>query len=224
MLQTKNSELYPTLDSGRAENEAETLVFLAQHHNQEAAACLLSQYHGLLAAVARKNQHTLTYEDVYQEACLAFMEAIYSYQSQLGIPFAAYAAAKVRGDVRTVLRRVWREEARTVKPSSRYHTTPDAQEAWEAETRFSERCTQTTGRFSGELDFAASVVNQLLCADWLQQSHLSSRERTYIEAMMRGATLQEIAHTMCVSPETVKTWRKRALLKLRNIAFMPEQK
>jgi ATP/maltotriose-dependent transcriptional regulator MalT len=52
-------------------------------------------------------------------------------------------------------------------------------------------------------------------AEWLAGTPLSPRERLAILGLMDGWTVSEIAQATGVSTETVKTWRKRGLQKLR---------
>jgi len=177
-----------------------SLIGLAQAGCEEAKAQLFEMFQGLLHSTARKYAR-VSFEDALQEGCLAFLQAISLYDVSRGVPFAGYAAAKVRGDVRTAMRRLWHYEARIeFVHDSR---DPNADRAGTGSRH------DSSGRESS--DGFADVELQLL----LIQAKLSPRERLAITVTLRGYSSTEMGHTLGVSPETVKTWKKRALRKLR---------
>jgi RNA polymerase sigma factor (sigma-70 family) len=110
---------------------------------------------------------------------------------------------KVRGDVRTAMRRWWTYERRVTRPDVRDDESPN--EVWDA--------VMADGSVSPR---KANPYRD--CDTWIDicSADLSPRERLSVLAVLEGWSSSEVALAYGVSPETVKTWRKRALRKLRN--------
>ncbi|GMA57574.1 hypothetical protein GCM10025858_20770 [Alicyclobacillus sacchari] len=87
-------------------------VLMAQHPCAEQQRQeILTAFAPLLKRVARMYQDVAGYDEAYQEACLGLLRAIATYRPEAG-PFPAYAKARVHGDVRTAMRRLWTAAAR----------------------------------------------------------------------------------------------------------------
>ncbi len=185
------------------QDETAALVFKAQQGEQTAICALLNQYQPLLHATGLRYRSSTGYEDAYQEACAAFLEAIRAWQPAYGVPFPAFVKASVRGTVRTVMRRTWRYEERRSLPQVHAGGVEPVNEVWDE---------QAAG-----IDEAANSDTRLFWAQVLVDAHLSQREALYFEEMARGRTPQQLARLMGVSTETVKTWRKRGLAKIRRV-------
>lgn len=172
-------------------------------------ARLLAQYEGLLRSVAARYKSTCGYQEAYQEACSALLTAFQLYNPARG-PFPAYAAAKVRGDVRTAMRRVWRYTARQtfISGSTDEDKSPSERldELWASQPDCADQMWELRWIHRQELQ---RIV---------QKAHLSEREQLWLQAYLCEVTLEALATRMGVSLETVKTWRKRALAKLRQTA------
>ncbi|WAH41822.1 sigma-70 family RNA polymerase sigma factor [Alicyclobacillus fastidiosus] len=188
----------------------ERIVMQAQMCDCAACLRLIHQFQGLLCAVARKYQSTCGYEEVYQEACAAFLTAIQSYRPDRG-PFVAYAASKVRGDVRTAMRRLWRVADRW----SHIHAFEgeDDERAFDRVLAGSNADAVGTTVFPDATWTTSSALNEMIT-----RARLSQREGDWLHSFLAGWPPEAMAEAYDVSAETVKTWRKRALSKLRRAA------
>lgn len=182
------------------------LLWLAERHVPDAndaggVAALCAQADPMLQRIARRYRH-LSYEDALQEARLAFVECIHQFDAALGIPFEAYAVIHLRGAVRTAMRRWWVQRDRTRHLEDGADRS-DALDHWMGKTA----------------DLAALAEAAQAMAEWpqvFQAAGLSPRETLAMQALMAGVTMPELATACGVSAETAKTWRKRAIEKLRN--------
>lgn len=186
----------------------EAMVVQAQSCEGGARLRLVLQFQGLLCAVARKYQSTCGFDEVYQEACVAFLAAIQSYCPDRG-PFVAYAASKVHGDVRTAMRRLWRVEDRR-KDVQAFEGEDDAQ-AFERVVAGS-----NAGPVGGRPE--AVWTTSAALREMIARAGLSGRESDWVHLFLAGWPPEAMARAYNVSAETVKTWRKRALSKLRKAA------
>lgn len=173
---------------------------------------LLQRFDGLIRSVAIQYRLTCGFEEAYQESCLAFLTAIDTYDVRIG-PFPAYAAMKVRGDVRTAMRRLWRV-ADKVKGIDTFsdESTDDAIDRLQQDSvqrGFGGGCSDA---WSLTWTSASEILQMVAMAE------LSSREMLWLRCFMAGYRQEEIARMGSVGCETVKTWRKRALAKLRAAA------
>ena len=85
----------------------------AQAGNEQATLLLFDAFTGLMKRAAAQSHLQCIYEDALSEARMSFMEAIKTYDSAMGVPFAGYVRAKVYGDLRTLFkqqRRNWQRE------------------------------------------------------------------------------------------------------------------
>ncbi|GEO24723.1 hypothetical protein AAC03nite_05080 [Alicyclobacillus acidoterrestris] len=172
---------------------------------------LLRRFHGLIYSVARRYQGTCGLEEVYQEASLSFLLAIQLYNPRRG-PFVAYAASKVRGDVRTAMRRLWRiKDRRQDVHTFEGEADADAFERAVMEENGDPIHSHTTPQ-------SAWITTETLRM-MIEAAKLSSRERAWLHGFMEGWTPEAMAAAFNVSVETVRTWRKRALTKLRQSAL-----
>lgn len=167
---------------------------------------LLRSYQGLLKSVAKRYQGKVTFEEAYQEACTAFLSAITTYDPAKG-PFSAYVAAKVPGDVRTAMRRIWTWQDRVAFVAGGQEDDDDA----EALDRV-----QTLAAPAEALE--PECLKTLMLQDVIEAGRLSDREHIWLDGFLAGLSREEIALKHHVSGETVKTWRKRVLQKLRQAA------
>jgi RNA polymerase sigma factor (sigma-70 family) len=230
-----------------------------QEFNGQVITHLFEEYEQLLAATARRYGSGGYYLDAYQEACAAFMKVILEWQPDLGVPFPAFAKAKVRGDVRTAMRRIWRYEDRRLLSGGRGDEDADAvNELWDVAgsgvsvhsgygtgtgavigtgtgvgveagsgtgAGMGSRVEYQTGQGLGQSQLRNTefIDLSLDIAKLIEQAGLSQRERLYLKWLMEGRPLKEMAAIAHVSVETVKTWRKRAMHKLRSkIEFLLE--
>ncbi len=181
----------------------EAVFCAARHGDKEGMTKLFGAYEPLLRATGRRYQSGVGFEEAYQEACVAFLEAVWLWQSDFGVPFPAFAKAKVRGDVRTAMRRIWRYEQRRMLPTVANDGEQPVHELWD-------------GAANG-LDFTSDEDTKLCIRQIIGKAGLSDREKQYVNGFLQGKTPRELAAQAGVSTETVKTWRKRAFQKLRTV-------
>jgi RNA polymerase sigma-70 factor (ECF subfamily) len=176
--------------------ELHALVARAQQRDVEAVAELLNAFQPLLQRVASRYRY-LSYEDALQQAQLAFLEGIAAYERDREIPFPGYIQKKVQGDVRSAMRREIRQRDRQVLPRPKTDETEPDTDMWDVQL-----C--PPGEYS-------DVEVKL----WLDSVALSPRERLGVESLLAGWSRSDVATALGVTIESVKTWRKRALRKLR---------
>lgn len=175
-------------------------------NRQDAIDVLVHHFTPLVLRTARQYAH-VGFEEAVQEGYVALLAAIAAYDETLGVPFAGYVAIKVRGDVRTAMRRVWRYQERLTHPSHR--TDGDASDAV-AQTEDWDKQLAGQAALAAWDDYDSSDMRMAIAA-----VKLSARERQAIHSMLLGETSAELAVKTDVGVETAKTWRKRGLHKLR---------
>ncbi|WP_281759417.1 sigma-70 family RNA polymerase sigma factor [Alicyclobacillus hesperidum] len=191
------------------------LVIAAQHPwGQRDRQELLTAFLPLLRRVARIYQSVAGYDEAYQEACLALLRAIVTYRPEAG-PFPAYAKARVHGDVRTAMRRLWRAaERQAFAPLA---TSDDDTHP----TDIGETLAHVA-HVSHNSEPFGDAVDRCLLQDVIERlaasAGLSARERMWLDAALCGQTTEELAKAQGVSYDTAKTWRRRAIEKLRRAA------
>ncbi|QQE78744.1 sigma-70 family RNA polymerase sigma factor [Alicyclobacillus sp. SO9] len=181
-----------------------TLVKAAQSGDMEATQELIRQFQPLISSLS-KRYYSVSREDAAQEAYLSLMECIAQFDASRGIPFTGYVNLKLRGDVRSAMRKIWRYDSR-VALSKEDREGNELNALHHLDTAVAASATETMTDFDR--------------AEWrilLHSAHLSSRECLGIQSLARGWSSTEIARRVGVSPDTVKTWRKRAVRKVRNM-------
>ena len=192
-----------SMAKGQAEESKESAchrieqwVLAVQQGERDKLEAILQHYEPLVCSLARRM--SLSWEDACQEGRLAVIEAVYRYDPAVGCYFGVYLKRRVWAALRTLQRREWRWRAE-YHPSSRHE---------EEEVEWWERWPDE-GRFSWD------------DAVWLMQltRNLSPRETLVLtKHVIEGRTLQELAKAEGVSADTVKTWKRRLVKKLRDHA------
>lgn len=186
-----------------AAEDERALVAMAQAGLAEAVEALYRIYNSTLRRIAWRYRG-VSFEDALQEARLVFWICVCSYDEHRHVDFGAYVWRKVRGDVRSRMRRLWTLAQRNVYADA----TPD-----DANWSFWDALSASHSERDPVGDSHERNLRRLLDA-----AKLSPRERLAIEAGLWGFSMIELAQAEGVSFETVKTWRKRALAKLRRCA------
>jgi len=223
----ERQEKYSTNATLEAENERlAALVSAVQAGVPGVADQLLRQFQGLLLSVAGRYRDVASFQDAYQEASMAFWVAMQSFDAARGVPFTAYAVRKVHGDVRTAMRRLWTHDERvkyieeTALPDSdvwdKLSRRDDTGGRWmadvhEGSTTAGAGAHGLTGDGGGYRD----VEERMMLNTLLEDARLSQREAQCVRAILQGQALVTLAQAEGVGLETVRTWRKRALRKLR---------
>ncbi|WP_339061604.1 sigma-70 family RNA polymerase sigma factor [Tepidibacillus marianensis] len=173
----------------------EELVRLAQQGNQEALSQLLEQYEPLMMTFAKKRYVDNNFEDTLQESRIAFMLAIRQYDPRFGVYFGYF-----------VKQRIWQHLSSLSKKGQKWQEVSFF-EGWKGE---------------GEIILIDHV--DLDFSIWKEQLEclLSEREQQLFELhWIQGFAISEIADHFQISINTVKTWKKRAMKKLRNALVTP---
>lgn len=168
---------------------------------REAFKALYNTFEPVMRRIAGKYRG-VSFEDAFQEACLALWNCVLEYDAGRDIPFEPYAITKIRGDVRTAMRRLWRHDDR------RY--TPSAKQVDEFDGNVFDSLGFESTEGITEYAFVDTVAS-------FESARLSPREQLSIEAFLVGKSNKELAVECGVSHESVKTWRKRALRKLQMV-------
>lgn len=149
-------------------------------------------YTPLIKSQLKKLHLTKQFDDYFQIGLIALWHAYKNYDEKKG-PFPTYAYRTVRGYLLTELRKEKRFRER--------HLLQEQQTS----LLFDNETSRLDDEFSYEL---------FTLEDYLEP--LSERERRWvIEAIVLGKKTKEIAATYGVSTNTVQTWRKNAMKKLR---------
>jgi len=184
--------------------EVEQLVLCAKFGDSEAREQICRDFQPLVEAVARR-YYGVSFEDACQEGYVALLQAIRFFDPLRGVPFAGFARMKVHGDVRSAMRREWTHTERTA------HTRMEREGDEGAEGMTPEdKLALRTWRAHPDEQYESIEWRELLT-----HAGLTRREAYSIQEGAKGRSSTEIAKEMGVSPETVKTWRKRALRKIR---------
>jgi|GEM_PF-2516886 len=205
------------------------LVLAARGGRDGAMEALLEKFRPLILTVAARYK-SLSFDDAVQEGCLALIRCVYSFNEHLGVPFTGYLNLKLRGDVRTALRRMWKYENRTVSAQQETDTEGELNlwDAWMTKS-WSEVAGSLYGGIGGSAGGSGpapgsmsasslSAATELSLVEWYHVMHtagLTQREKLGVVTMMEGWSSTEVAQRMGVSKETVKTWRKRGIGKMR---------
>ncbi|WP_067625735.1 sigma-70 family RNA polymerase sigma factor [Alicyclobacillus acidiphilus] len=207
-----------------ATSELTRLVLEAQRDQQcagdsQASAQVLRQFDGLLRRVAAVYRDVAGYSESYQEACCALLECIATYHPDKG-PFSAYAAAKVHGDVRSAMRRLWTAANRTHYAANRdgHDGQREADDAMSEATLAAYGGSTTAANCDRAMDGDGWMWGHVL-RQLADEAQLSVREKCWLRWTLKGLSISEIATATHVSVETARTWRKRALAKLRSAAL-----
>ncbi|HEU4964765.1 MAG TPA: sigma-70 family RNA polymerase sigma factor [Bacilli bacterium] len=160
---------------------------------------LLDEFENLIQGACRRYYNNPTERsDLLQESYIGFLKAVQTFNAGIGVTFAAYAKSKteqaVWQAVRVHNRNRTREQADTAGSSDDGTRTSllDSLPAPETDAAFS------------ELEWRSLITS------------LSEREALVIEkVVVHGLSLAELARQEGVSPGTVKTWKQRAFLKIR---------
>lgn len=151
---------------------------------------IVESYTPLIKSQIKKLHLTKQFDDYFQVGLIALWHAYKHYDETKG-NFSTYAYHVVRGYLLTELRK---------------------------EKRFSDSHLLQEEQTS--LIFQTTYLHDESSYEWLQLEHylkqLTKRERCWvIEAIVLGKKQKEIAETYGVSVNTVSSWRKSALKKLR---------
>ncbi|KXG43938.1 sigma-70 family RNA polymerase sigma factor [Tepidibacillus infernus] len=167
----------------------------AQQGNQQAMEELIQQYQPLLISFAKRKYVNHSFEETLQEGQLAFIIAVQHFDPTYGIFFGSFAK-----------QRIWRHLTSLLRKEKKWQETILV-DGWKEDYNAILSTTE-------DLDFRI----------WKEQAEsiLSEKEKQFFDLFwIKGFTVAEIAEQMNVSTNTVKTWKKRAIKKLREDLLSP---
>lgn len=177
--------------------EERVRIAAAQAGDDAAMMQLATQYEPLLKRAAGQAHLRTIRDDALAEGYVSLVRAVHDYDAALGIPFAAFAKARVYGDLRTLARRAirtWQREA-TVddRREEGFWELIEDESAAAALTRYEQRALLTAAMRA-----------------------LTKRERAIIELLYFQETTQTAAAAeLGVSQQAVAAIKKRAIGKMR---------
>jgi RNA polymerase sigma factor (sigma-70 family) len=155
---------------------------------------VLENYEPLLKALIKRYNLQSQYDEMYQVASIALWESYQSFDDTKGV-FPAYAKSYVTGKILNSLSKENRFAERHVTYA------PDSV-LWEQRIE----------------DSAAPILEGEITA--LYMEGLSPRQRIWVqEGLLLGKKSTDIAKEKHVSADTVRTWKKEALKKMRRNAL-----
>ena len=175
------------------------LLAAAQAGDSAAMMQLVEQYEPLLRAAAGQLHLRTIREDALAEGYVSFVGAVQAYDAGTGVPFAAFAKARVYGDLRTLFRRQRRLWERETLPA-------EAREEpfWEGVRDPAAEQALT------RLEEQAALVAAMRC--------LTDGERRILRLIFwEERTQAEAARLLQVSQQAIAKTKKRALAKLRAV-------
>jgi len=185
------------------------LVIRARAGDDVCLHALFEMFRPLLRRAATRYARAAGYDEAYQEACAAFLHAIAT-NDPAAAPFPAYAASRVYGDTRTAMRRIWLAQDRT---AFQRESEEGSNEDWDEEPGRRDSCC------SQGLEPFHSVDQRLTLLRLAREAKLSPREGAWLALELAGLETGEMAERLGVSPATIRTWRMRALHKMRQRAL-----
>lgn len=175
------------------------IVRQAQQQDSTQLLVLLNEFENVIGGAAKRFYvPPCERGDLLQEAYIAFLLAVQTYDPARGVPFPAYAKAKTH-------ERVWQY----IRVRGRHH----ARELADNPLTDGEG---ETGTLLGLLPDAQA--EEPFCElEWRSLlTSLSEREALAVEKIViDGMSMADLARMEGVSAGTVKTWKQRALLKIR---------
>ncbi|AEJ44962.1 transcriptional regulator, LuxR family [Alicyclobacillus acidocaldarius subsp. acidocaldarius Tc-4-1] len=162
-----------------------------------------------MRGAAKRYARVAGYDEAYQEACAAFLHAIATHHPDAA-PFPAYAASRVYGDTRTSMRRWWLAQERT---AFQRQSEEGSHEEWDEEPERKGPCCSAEG------DSFDRVDQRLTLLRLAREARLAPREAAWLALELAGLDTSEVAEQLGVSPATVRTWRMRAVRKMRERAL-----
>ena len=169
----------------------EEFVRQAQQGEQQALAILLESYQPLLISFANKRYVQNSFDDTLQEGRLAFIQAIKQYDPSYGVYFGHF-----------IKQRIWQHLSSLLKKEKKWQDV-SLFEGWQGEGQ---------SILIDEVDLEFAVWKEQL------QVLLSEREKQLFELhWIQGFSITEIADQFQISVNTAKTWKKRAVKKLKPI-------
>ena len=175
----------------------EEIVELCKENNDEAFSVLAGRYTDVAGIVASCFTDTeLERADLIQEAMLAFIGAVYSFNDSKGCSFKTYASRCMRNRIITVLRGLSSKKRIPYFLTVSFEENPELISAPSPEESFASR---------NSAEYIHTVI----------ENSLTERERKVFSLFLTGYSYEEIAVRIGVTPKAVDSTLQRARKKLR---------
>lgn len=181
------------------EDRWQATVLQAQQQDGQQLITLLDEFENVIqGAVTRFYVPPHERGDLLQEAYVAFLKAVYKFDPTRGVPFASYAKAKTHEATWQYMRVRGRNQMRELADN------PLADDEGESLSLLSLLPDPQAEEPFCELEWRSLLAS------------LSEREALAVEKIMiDGMSMAALARQTGVSADTVKTWKRRALVKIR---------
>ena len=184
-------------DGDLALAEERALLAAAQAGDSAAMMKLVEQYEPLLRRAAGQRRFQTLRDDALSEGYVSFVRAVHDYDAAPGVPFAAFAKARIYGDLLTFFRRTCR--------------------VWQCEAAVDERREEPFWDLI-EDEGAATAMTRLERQAALIPAlrALTPRERDVLRLLYRDErTQKEAAKALGITQQAVAGTKRRALERMR---------
>lgn len=178
----------------------EELVLRNREQDREAEAVLISRYITPIDRIAYRHCGVLDFDDLVQEGCIGFLDAIASFDPAKGASFRTYALTCIRNRMYKALEKTQSDKARLLLESVSLDELSES-------------------AFSGEPTPEQAFLSRERVEGWLREIDrvLSPMERKVFFAHLGGFEYQTIADTLHISLKSVDNALQRVRRKLKTI-------
>lgn len=179
----------------------EDLVNKAQRGDQTAFEVLCGQFQGLMKKSAGRPHLRSIYEEALGAAYESFIEAVQTYDAQLGVPFAGFAKAKVHFALWNLFKRERRR--------------------WQNECALNAEGDEANTFVCDEVRIEEKVERKILAQElFCLIDRLPAKQRQAILlTVVSGMGLTEAGRLLGVTPQAVFNLKKRAIQELKRQAL-----
>ncbi len=178
--------------------EEQALLALYQGGDGDAAAVLLSRYIPLIHRYAHQFQGVLDSDDLIQEGCIGFLDAIRSFDPDSGVKFSSYASVCIKNRMLKAVEKSSSKKAGILNNSIPLEEAEERSDGLTPEKIFIEK---------ESLEAVLEDVNNVL----------SPLERKILFSHLGGCDYQMIADSLHISRKAVDNALQRVRRKLKSI-------
>ena len=153
-------------------------------------------YEGLITKAAHQTHLRIIKEDALCAAQESFIKAVLTFDTSCGVPFQAYAQAKIYGDLRTFFKQYQRQWTREILPFDK----EEGESFWD---------TVEDTEASPEARTEETALSQII-------KTLPPKQQTLLELLyFKNCTQKTAAALMGISQQAAAAMKKRAIASLR---------
>lgn len=202
------------------QDENDLIRRAASAQDQLALSKLLVKYQPLIMSAAHDWHYLELGEEAQSVAQLYFMDAVNTFDTARGVPFAAYVKKHVHGGLQTFLKAEKRRQQREVQPDgmAEHEGEEDAPAPWDAVFLASRGNTPSGSAELGGLGEHMDSYEQAELRQEVEEAlrNLTQRERDVVrEIYFRDCPAYAAAQKLRLSPGRVSRIRQSALRKMR---------